>query len=383
MRRVALSRRKKLLFAAIPIVLLVGALEIALRIAAAPPGFEPFPKNQLAGQLMPHPTRGYTLRPGFRGEAVRGDRTVPVRVNAGGFFGPELEIGKDDRVVLAVGDSITEGWGLFEGEAWPAQLEQRLRARGEAVRVVNAGVFGYGLREIRVTAEELIAQLHPRALIAGVYVLGWDRVVNPYVLHGGFAVRRSETPFLVVDEDAFYHALWKKPWLRDLEHWCAHRFRCGAYLLRAAASLRRGPAKQQAGPSVAANGRGKSAPAGAASSAVPDAAELRAMLQPFTAELDAMQAAAERAGIPFVALLIAIQNEDGRFVGGFLDAQAPLMSVVVEHCRARGIACVDTLPLLQERAEGEPIFLLKGDFHWSAAANAVAAEELARVLELR
>lgn len=47
-----------------------------------------------------------------------------------------------ETVIVAMGDSLTEGHGLAETEAWPALLEKRLRAEGYAVRVVNAGVSG-------------------------------------------------------------------------------------------------------------------------------------------------------------------------------------------------------------------------------------------------
>ncbi|MGA8171259.1 MAG: arylesterase [Methylocystis sp.] len=44
--------------------------------------------------------------------------------------------------VLAFGDSLTAGHGLSAEEAFPAQLERRLRADGFDVKVVNAGVSG-------------------------------------------------------------------------------------------------------------------------------------------------------------------------------------------------------------------------------------------------
>lgn len=48
----------------------------------------------------------------------------------------------DERVVVALGDSLTSGLGLTPDEAYPALLEQRLRRAGYAYRVVNAGVSG-------------------------------------------------------------------------------------------------------------------------------------------------------------------------------------------------------------------------------------------------
>ena len=48
---------------------------------------------------------------------------------------PELRL-------LVLGDSLSAGYGLQPAEAFPAQLEQALRAAGYAVRVINAGVSG-------------------------------------------------------------------------------------------------------------------------------------------------------------------------------------------------------------------------------------------------
>jgi acyl-CoA thioesterase I len=47
-----------------------------------------------------------------------------------------------EPVIVAFGDSLTAGLGLPENDAFPAQLEKALRARGQEVKVVNAGVSG-------------------------------------------------------------------------------------------------------------------------------------------------------------------------------------------------------------------------------------------------
>jgi acyl-CoA thioesterase-1 len=45
-------------------------------------------------------------------------------------------------VIVALGDSLTAGLGLPQSDAFPAQLERALRAHGQEVSVVNAGVSG-------------------------------------------------------------------------------------------------------------------------------------------------------------------------------------------------------------------------------------------------
>jgi acyl-CoA thioesterase-1 len=44
--------------------------------------------------------------------------------------------------VVALGASATAGYGLPTSESFPSQLEAMLRARGSAMRVINAGVSG-------------------------------------------------------------------------------------------------------------------------------------------------------------------------------------------------------------------------------------------------
>jgi acyl-CoA thioesterase-1 len=47
-----------------------------------------------------------------------------------------------ERVIVALGDSLTAGFGVAPDEAWPARLAARLAREGYAYRVVNAGVSG-------------------------------------------------------------------------------------------------------------------------------------------------------------------------------------------------------------------------------------------------
>src|SRR5205823_3401463 len=57
---------------------------------------------------------------------------------------PHASAAAADRPVriVALGDSLTAGLGLAANEAFPARLEQALRAKGIAVEISNAGVSG-------------------------------------------------------------------------------------------------------------------------------------------------------------------------------------------------------------------------------------------------
>lgn len=48
----------------------------------------------------------------------------------------------DEITIAALGDSLTQGFGLVPEQGFVPQLEQWLRARGAEVRLVNAGVSG-------------------------------------------------------------------------------------------------------------------------------------------------------------------------------------------------------------------------------------------------
>ena len=48
----------------------------------------------------------------------------------------------DERLVLALGDSLYAGYGVAQAESFPAVLERELEKRGVPAKVVNAGVSG-------------------------------------------------------------------------------------------------------------------------------------------------------------------------------------------------------------------------------------------------
>lgn len=66
-------------------------------------------------------------------------------------------------IVVALGASNTEGYGVGADRAYPAALERLLRERGVAVRVLNAGVSGN-------TTAQMLARLE-HAVPAGTRVV--------------------------------------------------------------------------------------------------------------------------------------------------------------------------------------------------------------------
>lgn len=58
------------------------------------------------------------------------------------LFAAGAGAGRHEIRILALGDSLTAGYGLTASAAFPARLEAKLRAMGHAVRVINGGVSG-------------------------------------------------------------------------------------------------------------------------------------------------------------------------------------------------------------------------------------------------
>jgi acyl-CoA thioesterase-1 len=55
---------------------------------------------------------------------------------------PAQAVAQEEITILAFGDSLTAGLGVEPENAFPAQLEAALKAKGQNVRVINAGVSG-------------------------------------------------------------------------------------------------------------------------------------------------------------------------------------------------------------------------------------------------
>jgi acyl-CoA thioesterase-1 len=60
----------------------------------------------------------------------------------GPFPGGAVEAAENEIRILALGDSLSQGFGLPNGAEFPAQLEEALQNQGFNVSVMNAGVSG-------------------------------------------------------------------------------------------------------------------------------------------------------------------------------------------------------------------------------------------------
>jgi acyl-CoA thioesterase-1 len=86
-----------------------------------------------------------------------------------------------ERVIVALGDSLTAGLGVAADEAYPALLQARLAREGYAYRVVNAGVSGDttagGLRRV-----DWILRVKPEIVIVALGANDGLRAQSPQVM---------------------------------------------------------------------------------------------------------------------------------------------------------------------------------------------------------
>ncbi len=81
-------------------------------------------------------------------------RSFQVSTNSEGLRGPEIQLPAPGFRILCVGDSVTFGWGLPVGQAYPTLLEDELD-----VEVINAGMPAAAPPEIATWARQHAARL--------------------------------------------------------------------------------------------------------------------------------------------------------------------------------------------------------------------------------
>jgi lysophospholipase L1-like esterase len=132
----SLSLRKKFVFAVVTIVSLALLVEGGWRVIHG------WRRHWLDCHRW-HPVLGWSLREGWSGkwcwtggfsrindQGIRDDNPV----------GPKAP---GEKRLLIIGDSVTFGASVSTDQAFPAQLQQRLRAAGNTWRVLNGGVTAY------------------------------------------------------------------------------------------------------------------------------------------------------------------------------------------------------------------------------------------------
>lgn len=132
-----------------------------------------------------------------------GRSDVPITTNALGLRGPEVLQPKPSNEVrlLALGDSVTFGWGLRGEDAYPAQLASLLATLRPAqhFEVINAGVSGYGTWQELLWLQDDGSALQPDIVIVQLHLndaadnlwgtLGWQSNTQSWLTRTSLLVR--------------------------------------------------------------------------------------------------------------------------------------------------------------------------------------------------
>lgn len=149
--------------------------------------------------LVDHPVYGYSFRPSAATRDVpfplyekyafpagsgvildpernRRER-LSLRTNALGFRGPEFSPAKPAGVtrIFCTGGSTTAGHCIDDHETWPARLQQRLRARGLDVEVINGGVYGWDSYQELLRFRHEVVRYEPDVVLLHQ---GWNEEFN-------------------------------------------------------------------------------------------------------------------------------------------------------------------------------------------------------------
>jgi len=120
------------------------------------------------GLFRIQPLDGNTLyRAGRTINIYTGPIPYTVRTNALGFRGPEISLEKPPGTtrIIALGDSVTDGFYVDNEDTYPVQLEGILRESGHAVEVVNAARGGASIDKEMAIFERLCLPLEPDMVI--------------------------------------------------------------------------------------------------------------------------------------------------------------------------------------------------------------------------
>lgn len=228
-----ISRRRKIAFAAITFLIVLIVVEILVRLAFS---FENQIKSLLGVPIValdvyevPDEHCGWlwALKPGFsqtlkeaieskkklgrlpgaehlekRGRELGiGSDDVIFQINQDGFIGPEIDKSHSRPRILTIGDSCTFG-SLFNRYCYPRALERELQRRGHDVEVINAGVEGYGPKQVLARIDEF-RDLKPEVVVIHI---GWNAIFD----RTEFRVGLSKYIRTWAAADRMLKAVWKK-----------------------------------------------------------------------------------------------------------------------------------------------------------------------------
>jgi lysophospholipase L1-like esterase len=161
-----LSLGKRIAFAFIPVLVLLIAGEIVVRVAGWDrPAFQTVPlPEELAGIMRPDRELLWSLKPDTRVTW----RNTQVTINHQGTRGPDIPAKRPGELrVLSLGESTTFGVNVSDDQTYSADLEALLRADNpnRPTTVINAGVSAYSSFQSLLFLEERGLAMQPDVVL--------------------------------------------------------------------------------------------------------------------------------------------------------------------------------------------------------------------------
>jgi lysophospholipase L1-like esterase len=342
-----IAMRKKLALSAASILITLLAAEGAMRllgVGASGQGSSWFAGgNHPRFLFQPDRMSAYALRPGFHGReiALGGEFDVPVAVDGQGLR-VQLHTAPSHPRVLAVGDSMTFGEGVTDGQTYSAVLERTLGAR-----VDNAGVPGYSSAQMLGRLRRYLPTLRPDVVVMTLSPL-WDRqrCASPFVYKEGYIVGQGYADRLVLLNGNLYLRETRLPVLGTATAYAESH----SNLMRLAI------------PALAGAARRMTRHSGEKPAAAAD-------LEPTVRNLQEAQRLANGSGARFLAVLIDDRGEEFRRDRQLLEARLRELGVP-------WIAADDLVP-----AARWPRLRYPRDTHWNAAGHEAVGRALAPRIE--
>jgi lysophospholipase L1-like esterase len=143
-------------------------LELGIRLFA--PQDLDFFNDEKIMRVSTKPGQSHEYIPYSRNDSLVG---VPVRINSLGLRDAEIDVPKPPRTlrILAIGDSVTFGFGVRLEETYLKVLETQLNQHaqdGIRYEVVNAGVSGEGLLYYYHFLRSVVPTLEPDIILIGI-----------------------------------------------------------------------------------------------------------------------------------------------------------------------------------------------------------------------
>lgn len=293
-----------------------------------------------------------------------GEFEIKYVTNALGLRDRPLESDGSQRI-LVLGNSLVEGWGVEEEDSFLRVAEQTLnQGRNRHLRLINAGMSGFGAAQSYLLGCELLEQVKPSAVVF-VYISTMVQADYQFLLladrdANNLATGLSGDALLNPPAKAKTRVSATPAWLKDMAPYSA----MARFVEQRLASRAARNAIQPGDPA-------SDLLAGLRA----DKDKLAALHAPSLAHVNALAQRAKAKGLPFLLVHLPMPHQlsadewrSGRKAYGLESQVYPAhdVEIVQNFCRANGIACASAHSYLTRAILDDPAknhFYYRFDFH--------------------